>query len=75
MPVAEAPVIHTHLVNVIRKGIGLATFLRTPDSLIHPVISFEAIQTLEADGYTVDLDLLDFVLQLIRDTQSLKPPN
>lgn len=71
-PVADARLIHRYLVTVIQSGVGLATFLRTPDTLIHPVIAFEAIQNLETAGYSVDLELVDFVLQSIRDTKRLK---
>jgi hypothetical protein len=69
---ADAPLIHRYLVKLLQQGIGLATFLRTPESLIHPVLCFEAIEQLEAAGYSVDPDLVVFVLQTIRDSKHLK---
>ena len=71
-PEADAKQIHAEVSKLIRKGIGLVTFLRTPSDLIHPVLILETVLALEAAGYTVDVSLIDMILDHIRDTKSLK---
>jgi hypothetical protein len=71
-PEADGKRIHGEVVKLIRNGIGLVTFLRTPSDLIHPVLILETVLALEAAGYTVDVSLVEMILQHVRDTQSLK---
>lgn len=69
---ADGARVHSEVVKILKSGIGLVTFLRTPDELIHPVVRLETVLCLEKQGYSVDVHLVDLVLQHIRDTKSFK---
>jgi hypothetical protein len=70
---ADGNRIHSEVTKLIRNGIGLVTFLRTPSDLIHPVLILETVMALQDKGYSVDVHLVELVLDHIRDTKSLKP--